>query len=377
MPKAEEILQTLTTAVEDPRAQLDKYLSQGKKVVGCFPIHTPEELVHACGMIPFGMWGARTRLKLAKSFLPAFACSIMQSNIELGLQGSYKGLSAVMIPALCDTFRCMSQDWKAGVGDIPVIPITYPQNRVSRGALDYLISEYAAVIAKLTAYTGQDMTDATLERTMVIYNAHNAVMRRFAQIANDHLDIITPRVRHTVMKSAFFYEKEEHTALMTRLCDALEELPAYLFTGKRVVLTGIMSEPVELLDILAENGIAVVGDDLAQESQQYRTDIPNVGFGSAIRRYAQQWMDRKGSSVIHEATIRSRYKILENLCRDNGATGVIFCLMKFCDPEEYNQPHVQRHLAEAGIPMLSLEIDLLNESTEQARTRIETFKDMI
>lgn len=377
MRNASELIQILTTAAENPRAQMEKYLAQGKKIVGCFPFFTPEELVHASGMIPIGMWGGRTELKYVKSYLPAFACSVMQSNLEFGLRGTYKGMSAVLIPSLCDTFRCVIQDWKIGVDTIPVVPVTYPQNRSTPAALDYLVSEYTILLTKLSAYTGMQMKEAALEKTMRIYNEHNAEMRRFAQIANDHLDVITPRVRHMVMKSAMFYEKAEHTALMKELNAALEAMPAYEFKGKKVVLTGIMAEPVEILDLLEEMNIAVVGDDLGQESQQYRTDIPTEGHGTALRRYAQQWMLCRGSSVIHETTVRSRYKILENLCRDNDADGVIFLLMKFCDIEEYNQPYCQRHLSQAGIPMLSVETDLLNASIEQARTRIETFRDML
>ena len=92
-------LSLLAEACQNPRARLDFYLSQGKKVVGCFPAYTPEELVHASGMIPMGLWGGRTELMRTKSYLPAFACPIMQSNMEFGLSGAYQGLSAVIIPA--------------------------------------------------------------------------------------------------------------------------------------------------------------------------------------------------------------------------------------------------------------------------------------
>ena len=68
-----------------PRMRLEHYLAQGKKVVGCFPPYTPEELVHASGMIPFGLWGGISKLELARSYLPAFACPLMQANMEFGL----------------------------------------------------------------------------------------------------------------------------------------------------------------------------------------------------------------------------------------------------------------------------------------------------
>ena len=62
-------IECLKNACKNPRAQLDKYLAAGKKVIGCFEPYTPEELVHASGMIPMGLWGGHTELKLVKSYL--------------------------------------------------------------------------------------------------------------------------------------------------------------------------------------------------------------------------------------------------------------------------------------------------------------------
>ena len=125
MADLQQSIARLQAACDNPRAQLDYYLSQGKKVVGCFAPWAPEELVHASGMIPMGMWGGHTELKMAKSYLPAFACSIMQANMEFGLQGVYKGMSAVIIPAICDTLRCMTQNWRFGIKSIPAIAIVH------------------------------------------------------------------------------------------------------------------------------------------------------------------------------------------------------------------------------------------------------------
>ncbi|CAB1245201.1 MAG: 2-hydroxyacyl-CoA dehydratase family protein [Oscillospiraceae bacterium] len=365
----------LQEACKNPRARLDYYLKQGKKVVGCFPVYTPEELVHASGMIPMGLWGGQTQLKLAKSYLPPFACPIMQSNMELGLSGSYQGLSAVIIPVLCDTFRCMTQNWRFGVPSIPMIPIVYPQNRKSPASVEYLISEYENVLTMLMTITGKMMNEKALAETLAIYNEHNAVMREFAKVANDHLDIVTPKVRHAVMKSAFFYEKSEHTAIVREIVEELKKLPVYQFTGKKVILTGITCEPDELLDIFTENHIAVVGDDLAQEMRQYRTDTPEKG-GGGLKRLALQWNGRHGCSLIYEDG-KPRGKMLVNLCKENGAGGVVTCMMKFCDPEEYDQPYFEADLRKAGYPYLTIEIDQQNTSYEQIRTRIQTFSEMI
>lgn len=365
----------LKSACENPRARLDHYLSQGKKVIGCFPVYTPEELVRASGMIPFGLWGGKTELKLVKSYLPAFACPIMQSTLEFGLRGTYQGLSAVIIPALCDTFRCMTQNWRFGVPTIPMIPIVYPQNRTSPASVDYLISEYENVLSMLSTITGMMMNEKALSESIAIYNEHNAIMREFAKVANDHLDVVTPQVRHTVMKSALFYEKSEHTIIVREIIESLKAHPVYKFTGKKVVLTGITCEPDALLDIFTENNIAIVGDDLAQEMRQYRTDTPLKG-GGGLKRLALQWNARYGCSLAHELG-KPRGKMLADMCTETGATGVVACLMKFCDPEEYDLPYIVADLRGATLPCLTIEIDQQNTSYEQIRTRIQTFCEMI
>lgn len=368
-------IESLKQACQNPRAQLDKYLAEGKKVIGCFEPYTPEELVHASGMIPLGLWGGQTDLKLVKSYLPPFACPIMQANLELGLNGTYKGLSGVIIPAICDTLRCMTQNWRFGVPDIPMIPIVYPQNRASTASTDYLISEYENVLVMLATITGQMMTEKALFRTIEIYNEHNAVMRDFTTLAVKHLDIITPAVRHAIMKSALFFEKSEHTAIVKEINESLKALPDYNFVGRKVILTGITGEPDAFLEILTKNKLAVVGDDLAQESRQFRTDIP-INGGGGLKRLALQWKNRTCCSLIHELD-KPRGSLLSELCQQTQADGVINCLMKFCDPEEYDQPWLEADLNKAGYPCLTVEIDPLNTSFEQLHTRIQTFAEML
>lgn len=368
-------IEILKQVCNNPRTQLDKYLAEGKKIIGCFAPYTPEELVHACGMIPMGLWGGQTELKLVKSYLPPFACPIMQANLEFGLNGTYKGLSGVIIPAICDTLRCMTQNWRFGVTDIPMIPIVYPQNRSSAASTDYLISEYENVLVMLATNTGQMMTEKSLCRTIEIYNEHNAVMRDFTSLAVKHLDIITPTVRHAIMKSSLFFDKSEHTAIVKEINESLKALPDYKFVGKKVILSGITGEPDTLLEILTKNKLAVVGDDLAQESRQFRTNIPLTG-GGGLKRLALQWKNRTCCSLIHELG-KPRGTFLSELCQKTQADGVINCLMKFCDPEEYDQPWLEADLKKSGYPCLTIEIDPLNTSFEQLHTRIQTFAEML
>lgn len=124
-----DILNKLHEAAASPRAQMDGYLAQGKKIVLCAPVYTPEELIHAMGFVPMGAWGGDVALNRAKEYCPAFLCAIVQSLLELGINGAYEGASAIVIPSLCDTLKTVGENWKYAVPSIPFIPMTYPQNR--------------------------------------------------------------------------------------------------------------------------------------------------------------------------------------------------------------------------------------------------------
>ncbi len=50
----------------------------GGKAVGCFPVYTPQELVHSFGMLPVAMQGGGENLEISRAdaALGSFLCSI-------------------------------------------------------------------------------------------------------------------------------------------------------------------------------------------------------------------------------------------------------------------------------------------------------------
>ena len=150
-----ELFAKLHEAAANPKAQMDKYLAQGKKIVLCAPVYTPDELIHSMGFVPMGAWGADTELRRAKEYCPAFLCSIVQSALELGINGASEGASAIVIPSLCDTLKTMGENWKYAVPSIPFIPMTYPQNRKPAYGVAFTKAGYERVIRDLEKLGGK------------------------------------------------------------------------------------------------------------------------------------------------------------------------------------------------------------------------------
>lgn len=346
----------------------------GKDAFGCFPIYTPEEIIYASGMVPVGMWGGPTELKLADKYLQSFCCSIMRSNIEYGMKGTYNMLKGVMIPTFCDTLKCICENWKVAVPQVPLIPVVYPQNRSIDAGITYTVTEFERVKGELEQLTGKAITEEALKDAWDLYEEYRKTMREFTRIAAEHPDKVGAKTRHLIIKAGWFMDKRTYTEDIKEIISGLAAEKAEAFDGTRVVATGLIGEPVELLDIFEENKVAVVADDLAQESRQFRT--PGRSEGSVIERMALRVSDQKGDTFLYEAE-KSRGLMLIDMVKENKADAVVVFMMKFCDPEEFDYPIYKKELEEAGIPILYLEIDQQLDSFEQIRTRVQSFTEML
>ena len=373
MDRLSEILTEFKDIATDPRGAVKRHRdATGKGAIGILPIYAPEEIVHASGFLPIGIWGGQVSVQKSRTYMATFTCPIMQSISELSLNGVYDELDAVLISAICDTLKVVQQTWK---GKCTVISFSHPQNRKAIYAQSFLASEYEGVRRQLQEILRSEITDASINNSIYVYNRYRAAMRHFTTVATNYPKSITPVVRHHVIKAGLFAEKKLYTEKIESLTRKLESLPSEQHTGKKVILTGISAEPAALLEILGDFNLAIVGDDLAQESRQFRTDVPIEG-GTPIQRLAAAWQNQEGCSLAFD-TEKKRMTMLVELARQTGADGIIACMMKFCDPEEFDYPIMREMMRRENIPLLSIDIDQQAMSFEQNRTRIQGFAEII
>ena len=186
----------------------------GKAPFGYFPMHAPEEIIYAAGFLPVGMWGGKTEIKYADKYLQGFCCTIMKANMEFGIKGTYNLLKGVLIPCFCDTLKCVCEDWKYAVPNIPLIPIVYPQNRRADGAMNFLVRKFEHVKEELEAICGHEISAADLEAAFAVYERYRAVMRKFVEVIRDYPLTFSAKTRHLVMKAAHFMDKADYTNII-------------------------------------------------------------------------------------------------------------------------------------------------------------------
>ena len=367
---AKELLAQLHEVAANPRKQLDKYLAEGKKVVAV-TYYTPQEIVHSMGLVPMGVWGADMEINEAKKYYPAFICSIMQTILELGIKGEYKGISAIIIPSLCDSLKTLGQNWKYAVKDIPFIPMTYPQNRKPDFGIKFTKAGYERVINDLTVATGAQFSEFALAESIKVYNEHNAAMRAFSEAAANA--DITAAERSDVFKSAWFMLPEEHTAIVKELTAELLAGPKSTRTA-RVLVSGILADAPGLLKIFDDNGIQIVADDVADETRQYRTDTPEMD--NPVDALAQKFANMDNCTLLYDKE-KKRVDYIVEQAKAHDAKGIIVLMTKFCDPEEFDYVPIKRACEKAGLLNLNIEVDRQMVNYEQAATMIQAFKEML
>lgn len=375
MRTAKEIINEFKAIADNPRKAMDDYKKEtGKGAVGIMPVYCPEEIVHAAGYLPIGMWGAQKKqISKARTYLPPFACSIMQSVMELQLEGVYDDLEAVIFSVPCDTLKCMSQKWNRPV---PAIVFTHPQNRkIAKDAANvFAREEFNIVKEKLEDILDVHISNKAIKNSIAVYNENRAACREFSDVAAEYAAVVTPSDRHAVIKARWFMEKSRHTALVKELIAALKAEPAPEFKGKKIIVTGIQVEPYDVLDIFQENGFAIVADDLAQETRNFRQDVPDDD--DALMALARAWNEFDGCSLATDAN-KPKGQMIIDAVKKYGADAVVVCMMKFCDPEEFDYPILLQEFEAAGVKNLYIEIDQESTAFEQVKTRIQTFSEIL
>lgn len=371
-----DTIEKLTAAGLNPGKTIAETKKEtGKDLVGVFPIRTPEEVVYAAGCVPIGMWGGHTEITLADKYLQSFCCSIMRINLEYALRGVYHDVKAVLIPTFCDTMKCIVENWKLALPQVPTIAFAYPQHHKLQAGMEFTIDEIKRVKHELELALHKIITNEEVEEAFHVYEDWRKTMREFTALAAQHPEIITAKKRYAIIKAGCYMDKAVYTKLVKEINEGLKSEGASTFKGTRAIVTGIMMEPVDVLDIFEENNIAIVGDDLAIGSRLWRTpareDVEDV-----YQKMAYMIRDIEGDTFFFDPE-KKKGQMLIDMTKALHADACIVMMMKFCDPEEYDYPIYKAELAKAGVPELYLEFDQQLSSFEQIRTRVQSFTEML
>ena len=375
----EALIGKFQEASEHPHRLLTSYKEQGKKVIGVLPYYAPEELVYAAGMIPMTIWGSNKKtISLAKEYCATFYCTIAQLALEMLLDGTLDDLDGLITPTICDTLRPMSQNFRVAMSEkLPCIFLAHPQYRRPAFGLQFTMDQYNHIKKELEKISGSPITDEAIREAIKVFNRSRAARREFSKLAGQHPEAISAVARSAVFRSSWFMVKDEHTKLLEELNEELKKLPASDWKGAKIVTSGIICDNPKLLQIFDDNKIAIVADDVAQESRMTRVDAAETG--DPMMALAQQFADQDYEVLLYDehSEQNRRGEYVASLVKDNGGQGLVLFMQQFCDPEEMEYPYLKKALDAANIPHIKLGVDQQMRDFGQASTAIQAFADVL
>ncbi|MFI5413754.1 MAG: 2-hydroxyacyl-CoA dehydratase, partial [Candidatus Lutacidiplasmatales archaeon] len=190
----------------------------GGKAVGCFPVYTPQELVHSLGLLPAAMQGGGENLEISRAdaALGSFLCSISKSTLEMALTGLLDPFDAFVFPYICDVSRNLDGIFSRVLPDRPSHMLHLPQNFTSPATVPFLVAEYRSLLRKLERVAGRPFSQEDLRASLELFNEQRALVDRLAALKRDAPWQVTLVEYYVLLRLGGLLPREVHIPLLRR-----------------------------------------------------------------------------------------------------------------------------------------------------------------
>jgi benzoyl-CoA reductase subunit C len=352
----------------------------GGLAVGYMPIYIPSELLHAQGVLPVGLMGARDDLEIIKgdAYYQSYICHIPRSTIELGLNGSIDCLDGVLFPAICDVIRNLSGMWQTLFPDKLVRYLDVPQNFSPAIGGRFYRDELETLSADLTARGARPYDPEALAASITLYNQLRRLVRDLYTLRQRSPWKVPTSELYVMLRATLVLPVDEAIALLTDYRTGVEAADdRQPLDQARVLLTGSFCEqpPLGLIRTLERSGCYIVDDDFVQIHRWIKSDIPTDG--DPLNHLVQAFLaDSIASPTRYIDQGVKGAELLERV-RSSGAEGVLFCAPSFCDPALLDQPMSVRAIERTQVPWTAFKYSENNGQFQVIREQAGTFADSI
>lgn len=377
MARAEEIFRDRTKRARELKAQ-------GRKVIGYLCSFAPVEIMTAAGVVPFRMAGnMRKQAELADHHLESIACSFTRSLLDVALSGDYAFLDGFVIPHSCDNIVKLYGIWAQNVKHEYAHFVNVPHT-TSRPSVEFFEEELGVFRRSLEKYTGREITDGDLSRSIALHNRQRALVRSLYQLRRDDPPLLSASRVTRVIGAISSLPVEEGNGLLEELMPEVREGWFRLGNGQRprIMVYGTGNDDTPFLDMLQEVGATVVVDDICSGTRPYWYEV--AGAGGPISALAESYLQRincprtfRPSPGSHQEDLEGRFGYLYQFVRDFSVAGVILYVIMYCDTHAFDAPDLLEYLRSKKVPVLHLEEEYQTSAMGRLKTRVQAFLETI
>ncbi len=345
----------------------------GKKMIGSTCAFTPEEFILAAGAHPFRVFGESQSFSGADAHIQAYGCSMVRGMLEDGLSGKLDFLDGVVFPHACDSIQRLSDIWRLNIPSLHFY-VLLPVKLDSSLAKSYFLNVLVRFQKDLGKALDTTITERNLKEATVLMNNMRRRLIRLYQLQSEHPGILTGADLSAMVKASMVMDKREVVDLLDVVLAALSKSPAPDKKIKRILISGSVCSHPDIYKMIENKAAVVVWDDLCSGSR-YFEGLADENK-NPVQAIAGRFTERYVCPAKHLG-VTFQMENLKKLVNEHKIDGILFMLLKFCEPFSFDYPDIKTELEKMEIPFLLVEMDRHNEVDEQMRTRIDTMLEIL
>lgn len=348
---------------------IEEEKSKGKRIAAVYPIHYSRELFRAFNIQPVEVWGPpKTDTRKANAHLQSYICSVVQSGLSFYLEGYLDIVDLIVVPHSCDSLQGLGSIFKDFIKPKQELVTIYLPREKNKENVEFLANELKRIYKQLSQLCGFEPDNERLMEEIKTEEEIDTLVLKFYK-SRGNLPL-SSREFYTILRSREYLPPDKFKSI-------LEYALLHASKGKLkktgIVLSGLLPEPMDILDVIDDMDAFVAIDDMACCMRRvYEEGNSSDPFERMAERIVNGPPDPTKGNSFDE-----RFEFIKSLVDLTSAKGVIFYNVKFCEPEYFYHPILKEKLGKAQIRSLIIENDINEPLPQQTITRIKAFIEMI
>jgi benzoyl-CoA reductase/2-hydroxyglutaryl-CoA dehydratase subunit BcrC/BadD/HgdB len=360
---------------------IKKNKDEGRRIIGCFPLYPPLELLHSMGFTPFILWGLRDdyhNVPLSDRHLQAYACSVGRCLTEFTLRHGGELFDGIVMYNACDTLRNLPEILQHGLAEqgraLPLFRLHIPTSPLSQASdAEYFRGRVRRLIHELEESFGVTFSIESFRKSVEIYRTQRELSARLqGMTAKEHLSF---NEFCRIVGAGNYIPVEEHIALLEHATaqSSTTQESGQVLPG--VMVSGILPPSPRIIDCIETSGMRVADNDIAMFKRTYGY-TPSSAHDTAEYYIDLYSKHHPCTTILH--TGDARVEELRKTVREGDIKGFIFIGEKFCEYEYFEIPYLRKVLEDEGVRILCLDFSLEDdENIGSYQTRIEAFAETL
>ena len=358
---------------------IDRWKERGGKVMGYHCCYTPDEIIHAAGMLPFRMRATGSAsTELGDIYASSTTCTYCRHLLDQAMRGAYKFLDGLIALHSCDHITRTFDTWRYGKIDLPYSPfylrlLDIPF-KTDTPAVERLTHEFDEFKRSLEDHFQVTITDEALRQSIKTYNEKRRLLKDLYELRKKEAPPVTGAEVLGILIASTSMPVEEFNQLLKQMLDELEGRDGFSDYRGRVLLAGGELEEPAYIRAIEDLGGLVVTDLLCFGVREFwdLVDEDSEPIAALAKCYIQRTI-----SCPRMVDYQQRLKFVKDLTKEFKVDGIIVQRIKYCDNWACDATLIQWRSRKDGTRCMVLEREYGMGATGQMKTRVQAFLETI